>query len=207
MPRTTDRTAPAKSGGGKTLFIVAALAVAVRAHDGLLPRRGWAVAAAAADPDLTRIAHLALARHLPGAQVTATDASPTALATAQANAQRLGLNVRGLLGSWFTPLNGERFDLVVSNPPYICEGDPHLSALTHEPISALTAGPDGLADLRTLCAEAPAHLVPGGWLVLEHGWDQAAAVASLMRDAGLADVGHRRDLGGVLRCTAGKLPV
>jgi release factor glutamine methyltransferase len=139
--------------------------------------------------------------------VTATDASAPALATALANAQRLGLAVRGLHGSWFAPLQGERFHLIASNPPYIAEGDPHLRALTHEPISALTAGPDGLADLRQLCAQAPAHLHPGGWLLLEHGWDQAGAVSDLMRAAGLQSVTHHRDLGGVLRCTSGKLPV
>jgi release factor glutamine methyltransferase len=138
--------------------------------------------------------------------VTATDASAPALATALSNAQHLSLAVRGLHGSWFAPLQGERFHLIASNPPYIAEGDPHLSALTHEPISALTAGPDGLADLRQLCTQAPAHLHPGGWLLLEHGWDQAGTVADLMRAAGLQSVTHHRDLGGVLRCTAGKIP-
>ncbi len=149
---------------------------------------------------------LALAAHGGPMAITATDASPAALATALANAQRLGLHVQGAQGSWFAPLAGQRFHLIVSNPPYIAEGDPHLAALTHEPTSALTAGPDGLADLRQICAQAPAHLLPGGWLVLEHGWDQAAAVAELMRLAGLQQIGHRRDLGGVLRCTAGKWP-
>ncbi|MEY4765386.1 MAG: peptide chain release factor N(5)-glutamine methyltransferase [Pseudomonadota bacterium] len=149
---------------------------------------------------------LALAAHGGPLQVTATDASEGALNTVLANAQALGLTVRCVAGHWLSPLAGERFDLIVSNPPYIAEGDPHLAALTHEPISALTAGADGLADLRTLCRQAPDHLHPGGWLVLEHGWDQAAPVAQLMHDAGLTAVGHRRDLGGVLRCTAGKLP-
>ncbi len=149
---------------------------------------------------------LALAAHGGPLDLTATDASPSALATALANAQRLGLAVHGAQGSWFAPLAGQRFHLVVSNPPYIAEGDPHLAALTHEPTSALTAGPDGLADLRQICAQAPAHLLPGGWLVVEHGWDQAAAVAELMHLAGLHHIDHRRDLGGVLRCTAGKLP-
>ncbi len=154
---------------------------------------------------------LALAAHGPGPgaplEVTATDASPTALATALANARRLGLPVRGLAGSWFAPLAGERFHLIASNPPYIAEGDPHLAALGAEPISALTAGPDGLSDLRQICAQAPAHLHSGGWLVLEHGWDQAGTVANLMQEAGLTQIGHRRDLGGVIRCTAGKLPL
>lgn len=148
---------------------------------------------------------LALAAHGGPLRVTATDASEAALHTAASNALRLGLTVRAQLGPWFAPLAGDRFHLIASNPPYICEGDPHLRALTHEPISALTAGPDGLRDLREICAQAPAHLHPGGWLVLEHGWDQAAAVAELMRTAGFTDIDHRRDLGGVLRCTAGKL--
>jgi release factor glutamine methyltransferase len=152
---------------------------------------------------------LAAHGHAPGAplDVTATDASPLALATALANAHKLGLTVRGLAGSWFAPLASERFHLIASNPPYIAEGDPHLAALGAEPISALTAGPDGLADLRQICAHAPSHLHPGGWLVLEHGWDQAGTVANLMHEAGLTHIGHRRDLGGVIRCTAGKLPL
>ncbi len=148
---------------------------------------------------------LALAAHGGPLRVTATDASEAALHAAASNALRLGLTVCAHLGPWFAPLAGERFHLIVSNPPYICEGDPHLKALSHEPLSALTAGPDGLSDLRQICARAPAHLHPGGWLVLEHGWDQAGAVAELMRAAGFTDIDHRRDLGGVLRCTAGKL--
>jgi len=148
---------------------------------------------------------LALAAHGGPLRVTATDASEVALQAAARNAHQLRLTIHAKLGPWFAPLAGERFHLIASNPPYICEGDPHLQALTHEPISALTAGADGLSDLRQICAQAPAHLHPGGWLVLEHGWDQAGAVAELMRAAGFTAIDHRRDLGGVLRCTAGKL--
>jgi len=94
----------------------------------------------------------------------------------------------------------------VSNPPYIAEGDPHLPALRHEPISALTAGPDGLDDIRTLVAQAPHHLHPGGWLLLEHGHDQASAVQDLLHQAGFADVSSRTDLAGIARCTGGRWP-
>lgn len=148
---------------------------------------------------------LALQHERPGAQVCAVDASPTALAVAQANALRLHLPVRFTLGSWFEPVAGERFDLIVSNPPYIAEGDPHLPALRFEPISALTAGPDGLNDLRQIIATAPAHLAPGGWLLLEHGYDQHEAVQALLRQHGFAEVSTHRDLGGQPRCTGGRL--
>jgi release factor glutamine methyltransferase len=144
---------------------------------------------------------LALQHQRPQARITAVDFSATALATAQANAQRLNLPVRCLQGSWLAPVAGARFDLIVSNPPYIAEGDPHLPALRHEPITALTAGPDGLADLRLIAAQAPAHLTAGGWLLLEHGHDQAVAVAQLLADAGFHNVSTRFDLGGQPRCT------
>lgn len=147
---------------------------------------------------------LAIAHAHPEARVSAVDACPAALRTAADNGARLGLAVRWLTGSWFGPVAGERFDLVVSNPPYIAEGDAHLPALRHEPRSALTAGPDGLDDLRQIVAQAPHHLRPGGWLLLEHGWDQADAVAQLLRDAGFDQVAHRLDLGGHRRCTGGQ---
>ncbi|WP_290869787.1 peptide chain release factor N(5)-glutamine methyltransferase [Aquabacterium sp.] len=149
---------------------------------------------------------LALQHARPQAQVTAVDFSPSALATAAANAQRLGLPLRCLQGSWLAPVAGERFDLIVSNPPYIAEGDPHLAALRHEPITALTAGPDGLDDLRHIVAQAPAHLQPGAWLLLEHGYDQAEAVQALLRAAGFEGVTTRHDLGEQPRCTGGHLP-
>jgi release factor glutamine methyltransferase len=147
---------------------------------------------------------LALAHRRPQARVHAVDRSPGALAVAQANGQRLGLAIDWRRGDWFAPVHGQRFALIVSNPPYIAEGDPHLDGLRHEPRSALTAGPDGLADLRTLAAQAPQHLNPGGWLLLEHGWDQADAVATLLQQAGFAAVQHRCDLAGHRRCTGGR---
>lgn len=149
---------------------------------------------------------LAIRHARPQARVCAVDASEAALAVARANGQRLGLDVEWLAGSWWAPLAGRRFDLVVSNPPYIAEGDAHLPALAHEPRQALTAGPDGLADLHRLIDGAPAHLHPGGWLLLEHGWDQAEAVRTRLRAAGWADVSTRADLAGRDRCTGGRWP-
>ncbi len=146
---------------------------------------------------------LALAHRRPAAEVHAVDASAGALATAQANGARLGLSVSWHLGSWFAPLAGLDFDLIASNPPYIRDDDPHLPALRHEPRTALAAGPDGLADLRAIVGGAPAHLRRGGWLLLEHGWDQADAVAALLKAAGFQDLQHRCDLAGHRRCTGG----
>ena len=147
---------------------------------------------------------LTVATRRPDAQVTATDASADALAVAQANAQRLGVSVRFAQGAWLAAVPGERFDVIASNPPYIAEGDPHLAALTHEPLSALTAGPDGLDDLRLIVAQAPAALYPGGWLLLEHGHDQAAAVRELLTTRGFETVGSRTDLAGIERCSGGR---
>jgi release factor glutamine methyltransferase len=150
---------------------------------------------------------LAIAHQRPAARVTATDASPGALAVARANGQRLNLPVRWLQGAWddwfalLTP--GQRFDLIVSNPPYIAEGDPHLSALTHEPQTALVSGADGLRDIRRIVTGAIAHLAPGGWLLLEHGHDQAQAVRALLTQAGYTQTQSRRDLAGIERCSAG----
>lgn len=148
---------------------------------------------------------LALKHRHPQASVTAVDASAAALAMAQANAQRLSLGIQTLLGSWFTPVAGRRFDLIVSNPPYIAEGDHHLANLTFEPKQALTSGPDGLDDIRRIVAQAPGHLRPGGWLLLEHGWDQAGAVTQLLQDHGFTHVSTRVDLGGQARCTGGHI--
>ena len=147
---------------------------------------------------------LAVAHQRPRARVTAVDASADALAVAGANAQRLGLPVAMRHGSWFAPVAGERFDLILSNPPYIAEGDAHLPALAHEPRQALVSGADGLDDLRHIVAHAPAHLRAGGWLLLEHGWDQADAVQGLLHAAGFKQVQSRRDLGGQPRCTGGQ---
>lgn len=149
---------------------------------------------------------LAVAHRHPATHVEAVDTSLAALEVARANGQRLGLPVVWHLGSWFEPLAGRRFDLVLSNPPYIAADDPHLAALRHEPTQALTPGGDGLDSLRWLAAEAPAHLQPGGWLLLEHGWDQADPVAAMLRDAGFVAVSHRRDLGGHRRCTGARWP-
>lgn len=146
---------------------------------------------------------LAIAHARPRARVTATDASADALAVARANAGRLGLALELRHGDWLAPLADERFDLIVSNPPYIAEGDAHLPALAHEPRGALVSGADGLDDLRRIVATAPAHLAPGGWLLLEHGWDQAAAVRALLTDAGFTQVQSRRDLAGIERCSGG----
>ena len=125
---------------------------------------------------------LAIKATCPRAQVTAVDFSANALAVARANGERLGLPVNWRHGSWFAPLAGQRFDLIVSNPPYIAGDDDHLPALRHEPLTALTPGGDGLADLRAIIDQAPRHLAPSGWLLLEHGWDQADAVAQHLGD-------------------------
>ena len=153
---------------------------------------------------------LALKSHAPSLQVSALDASLDALAVAQANAGRLRLDVRFRQGHWLDGVNtadgfAQRFDLIVSNPPYIAEGDPHLPALAHEPVQALTAGADGLDDIRRIVAQAPSHLKPGGWLLLEHGYDQATAVRQLLAAAGFAKVQSRQDLAGIERCSGGQL--
>lgn len=147
---------------------------------------------------------LAIRHRHPAARVVAVDRSAAALAVARGNGERLGLPVDWREGSWFDPLAGERFHLIASNPPYIRSDDPHLPALVHEPLEALVAGPDGLADLRVLVDGAAAHLVDGGWLLLEHGHDQADAVAALFTAAGWHEIGHRLDLGGHRRCTGGR---
>lgn len=146
---------------------------------------------------------LALARHRPDTQITATDASADALAVAQANARRLGLPVRFAHGTWLSAVPGERFDVIASNPPYIAEGDPHLPALRFEPRSALTSGPDGLDAIKTIINQGCAALCPGGWLLLEHGHDQAQAVRALLQCAGFAHVSSRTDLAGIERCSGG----
>ena len=148
---------------------------------------------------------LALQHQRPAAQVTAVDASADALAVASANAQRLNLAVNCVLSHWMDAVPGP-FELIVSNPPYVAEGDPHLAALTHEPLSALTSGADGLDDIRQIIAQAPSRLAPGGWLLLEHGWDQAAPVQALLREAGFVQVQSRRDLSGIERCTGAAVP-
>lgn len=147
---------------------------------------------------------LAIKHRCPRAELTAVDTSPDALAVAAANAQALGLSIALLPGHWWTPVAGRRFDLIVSNPPYIAGDDHHLDALQHEPRLALTPGGDGLASLREIAAGASAHLHDGCRLLLEHGHDQAGAVQALLTAAGLQDVGTRCDLGGNDRCTGGR---
>jgi release factor glutamine methyltransferase len=148
---------------------------------------------------------LALQHERPTSQVTAVDASADALAVAQANAQRLNLPVQFVQSHWMEGIAGP-FELLVSNPPYVADADPHLTALTHEPLQALTSGPDGLDDLRQIIAQAPGRLAPGGWLLLEHGWDQADAVQNLLRSAGFEHVQSRQDLAGIARCSGGAWP-
>jgi len=146
---------------------------------------------------------LALQHQRPDAQVLAVDASADALAVAQANALRLGLAVQFQHTSWLMGVDG-LFDAIVSNPPYIASADPHLAALTHEPLQALASGTDGLEDIRTIVAQAPAHLKPGGWLLLEHGYNQAEAVQALLLAQGFAALKSRNDLAGIARCTGGQ---
>jgi release factor glutamine methyltransferase len=150
---------------------------------------------------------LAVKQACPRASVRASDLSPAALAVARGNGQRLALEVDWLLGPWWQPYGPPALHLALSNPPYIEAGDPHLPALRHEPLSALVPpGGDGLAALREIIQGAPPHLAAGGWLLLEHGHDQADAVAALLRQRGFAQVQHRQDLGGHRRCTGGCWP-
>ena len=146
---------------------------------------------------------LSIKKARPAAQVEAVDVSPGALEVAAGNARALNLDVSMRLSSWLTG-STVRYDLIVGNPPYVSAQDPHLAALTHEPLNALAAGPDGLQEIRTIVAQAPTHLNPGGWLLLEHGWDQAEAVRALLRAAGFGAVASRRDLAGIERCSGGQ---
>ena len=148
---------------------------------------------------------LALRRALPQATVCAVDASLDALALARANAQRLGLEVQWLHGSWFDHVSG-RYDLIVSNPPYVSEGDSHLEALSHEPRQALVSGASGLEAIEQIVALAPRHLHGGGWLLLEHGHDQAAAVRLAFHVRGFGQVQSRVDIAGIERCSCGQWP-
>jgi release factor glutamine methyltransferase len=149
---------------------------------------------------------LAVADQWASARVTATDVSAEALAVAQGNAARLGLTLETAAGDWWSAVPHRRFDLVLSNPPYIAGGDPHLPALRHEPQLALTPGGDGLGAIRLIVAGAPQALRPGAWLLIEHGWDQAAPVCALLREAGFAEVQTRTDLAQRPRCSGGRRP-
>jgi release factor glutamine methyltransferase len=153
---------------------------------------------------------IVLAKHRPAARVTAVDQSEQALAVAESNAQRLGVtNIRFLHGDWFAPLDaGSRFDLIVGNPPYIAESDPHLAQgdLRFEPRSALASGADGLDAIRAIAAAAGAYLKPGGWLLLEHGFEHGAACRKLLADNGFQDIRSDCDLAGLERVTAARQP-
>ncbi|KQV38858.1 peptide chain release factor N(5)-glutamine methyltransferase [Massilia sp. Root335] len=150
---------------------------------------------------------VAVAHTRPDADVTALDVSPDALAVAQANAAANGARVRFLHSSWFDALAADStFDVIASNPPYIAAGDEHLAQgdLRFEPVGALTDHADGLSALRIIVEGSPRRLVPGGWLLLEHGYDQAAAVRALLLDAGFTDVQSWQDLGGIERVSGGR---
>jgi release factor glutamine methyltransferase len=152
---------------------------------------------------------ITLAHLLPHSRVIATDASEAALQVAARNAQRWRVaNLELRQGSWFDPVAGERFDLIVSNPPYVAQGDPHLGVgdLRFEPRSALSAGSDGMEALCDIIADAPRHLVAGGWLLLEHGYDQVAAVSDTLRTVDFEQIVSRTDLAGIPRITGGRRP-
>ncbi|ALZ76082.1 peptide chain release factor N(5)-glutamine methyltransferase [Rheinheimera sp. F8] len=152
---------------------------------------------------------LTLASQRPDWQVTAVDFSPDAVALAERNRSRLKLvNASVVQSDWYQAVAGKRFDLIISNPPYIDGSDPHLQQgdVRYEPLSALVAADDGLADIRLICAKAPAHLQPGGWLWLEHGHQQHNAVQQILTDAGFIAVQSRRDYGGNWRISGGSRP-
>lgn len=149
---------------------------------------------------------LAICRQHPGVHVVAVDRSAAALEVARANASRLGLEVEFLEGHWFEPLEGRRFDLIVSNPPYVAEGDRHLGEgdVRFEPRMALVSGADGLDAIRAIAASAVKYLNAGGWVAIEHGRGQDAAVRELLRAAGLGSVSSRPDLAGIARVSSGQ---
>lgn len=148
---------------------------------------------------------LALKHGRPTWDVYALDRSADALAVARANAERLGLDLHLHQGDWLQDMESN-FALIVANPPYIAAADPHLDQLQHEPLQALASGAQGLDDLAVIVAQAPQHLAPGGWLLLEHGYDQADAVRTLLQRAGFLQVQSRRDLSGIHRCSGGQWP-
>jgi release factor glutamine methyltransferase len=150
---------------------------------------------------------LAIKRHLPQARVVGVEASMAALAVAARNAVKLGLDVELRHGLWFAPVAGERFDLLVSNPPYVAKGDPHLDQgdLPFEPRQALVSGTDGLDSMREIARGAPTHLNPGGWLLVEHGFGQDQAVRALLQQAGFEGISTWPDLAGIARVSGGGL--
>jgi release factor glutamine methyltransferase len=148
---------------------------------------------------------IAVAKACPRAQVTATDFSGDALAVARSNARQTGVALTFEQGDWWSAVGSQCFDLVLANPPYIADDDPHLADLRFEPRSALSSGSDGLDALRAICSDAARHLSAGGWLLVEHGYDQADAVDTLLLGAGLGEVEHRLDLAGHDRCAGGRM--
>lgn len=152
---------------------------------------------------------LALAVERPMARIVATDQSPAALVVARRNARRLGIdNVEFRQGDWCAPLGNERFDLIAANPPYVAAADPRWrhGELRFEPPTALVAGDDGLDALRVIVVQAPACLQPGGWLLLEHGYDQGETVPVLLRERGFDAVSDHRDAAGLSRTSSGRWP-
>ncbi len=147
-----------------------------------------------------------LACELNEPDITAVDRSREALLVAMANAARLQASVSFVLSDWFSSLAGDRFDLIVANPPYVASADPHLDEgdVRFEPQTALASGPEGLDDLALIASQAPHHLEPGGWLFMEHGYNQAARVRSLLTDAGFSAIASHRDLADIERVTGGQ---
>ncbi len=151
---------------------------------------------------------LAIASERPRANVTATDVSTAALTVAKANARTHRLeHIEFIQSVWFEMLESRQFDVIVSNPPYVADDDPHLKQgdVRFEPRAALTAGPEGLDDLHAICSGARPHLKPGGWLLLEHGFDQGLATRSMLENAGYASVVTHRDLSTNERVTEGRI--
>ena len=150
---------------------------------------------------------LAIAHYYRKAEVWACDASREALAVATENSKRLAIsNVHYLESDWFSALGGQYFDIIVSNPPYVAADDQHLSKgdLRFEPLTALASGADGLEDIRFIVQQAGAHLNINGWLLLEHGYDQAARVRELLQQGGFEDVYSAKDISGIERCSCGR---
>ena len=190
-------------------FAVSPAVLIPRPETELLVELGLELIAARSEPAVLELGAgcgcvaITLALQRPAARVTAVERSPEALALARANAQALGATLHWIESDWFARVDGA-FDLIVANPPYVRAGDPHLAELAFEPAAALVAGADGLDDLRRIVAGAGAHLRAGGWLAVEHGYDQAGEVAALIAAAGFESIACRRDLQGHARVTCGR---